>query len=168
MFAKPKITSIWDLISLSVLIAPYTGIYNLLDGKIELLISLFLCLTIEKNIKRLTHKWIPHIFKRPDGALDCSILNDGGPVGDRGGFPSGHVATASLFANLYYLNNENADNNTFLLYNLFPLIMGIARYMKGCHNIYQIIAGYVLGFSIAYGFYIFKKRYVNKNKSKNI
>ena len=60
MFAKPKITSIWDLISLSVLIAPYTGIYNLLDGKIELLISLFLCLTIEKNINVPSH-WFNEI-----------------------------------------------------------------------------------------------------------
>ena len=88
MLSAIKIKSVWDLISLSILIAPYMGIYEILDGNLELFIGLFLCLTIEKNVKRLTHKWYPPIFKRPDDATDCSILNDGGPVGDRGGFPS--------------------------------------------------------------------------------
>ena len=167
MLSAIKIKSVWDLISLSILIAPYMGIYEILDGNLELFIGLFLCLTIEKNVKRLTHKWYPPIFKRPDDATDCSILNDGGPVGDRGGFPSGHVATTSFFANMYYFKNNDFNNKTFLKYNLFPIVMGLARYMKSCHNIYQIIAGYLLGLGVAYGFHIFKQKYIKKKDTNN-
>jgi len=166
MFSQFKIKSLWDLISLTILITPYMGIYELLDGKIELLIGLFLCLTIEKNIKRLTHQWTPSIFKRPDEAIDCSILNDGGPAGDRGGFPSGHVATTSFFVNMYYFNNNKYNYKTFFKYNLFPIIMGLARYMKNCHNIYQIVAGYLLGLGIAYGFHQFKQKYIRKENKQ--
>ena len=48
MFSQIKIKSIWDLISLSILIAPYMGIYEVLDGNLELFIGLFYALLLKK------------------------------------------------------------------------------------------------------------------------
>jgi membrane-associated phospholipid phosphatase len=159
-----QINSIWDFISILVIIGPYTAIYELLDGKIALIIGILITMTIEKNVKRLTHSWYPSIFKRPDAAKDCSILNDGGPVGTRGGFPSGHMAVASFFSNMLYFRQENRDNKTFLLYSIPSLLMALARYMKSCHNMAQIIAGYLLGLGVSYGIYKFEETYVKKKK----
>ena len=94
-----QIKSIWDFISAFVLICAYYGIYKAFDGDFEIIISYYLTLAVEKNTKRMTSSLYPSVFKRPDKALDCSLLNTGGPVGDRGGFPSGHMAVTSYFMN---------------------------------------------------------------------
>lgn len=157
-----QINSLWDLISILVIIAPYTAIYELLDGKVALTIGMIITMTIEKNTKRLTQTWYPSIFKRPDDAKDCSILNDGGPAGTRGGFPSGHMAITSFFSNTLYFRQEKRDNKTFLLYSIPSILMAIARYMKSCHNMAQIIAGYLLGLGVSYGIHKFEEMYVKK------
>ena len=153
-----QIKSIWDFISAFVLICAYYGIYKAFDGDFEIMISYYLTLAIEKNTKRMTSSLYPSIFKRPDKALDCSLLNTGGPVGDRGGFPSGHMAITSYFMNYLYLKNKDFTLKTQLYYHIPVFLMASARYMKNCHNIPQIIAGYLLGTGVAYwGDYVKRK-----------
>ena len=159
-----QINSLWDFISILVIIGPYTAIYELLDGKVALMFGIILTMTIEKNVKRLTQTWYPAIFKRPDNAKDCSILNDGGPAGTRGGFPSGHMAVASFFSNMLYFRQENRDYKTFMLYSIPSILMAIARYMKSCHNLAQILAGYLLGLGVSYGLYALDKYYIKSKK----
>ena len=45
--------------------------------------------------------------------------------------------------------NRNKTFKKFVLYNIPCILMGFARYYKYCHNIYQIITGYILGLIIA-------------------
>ena len=71
----------------------------------------------------------------------------------KSGFPSGHVATISFLMN-YILNcpcttDDIIDYKTFILYNIPIVLVAYARVMKGCHNIIQVIAGYLLGLGVA-------------------
>ena len=161
-----QINSVWDLISAFVLICAYFGIYKAFDGDFEVLISYFMTLTVEKNMKRMTSNMYPIIFKRPDNARDCSILNTGGPVGDRGGFPSGHMAITSYFMNYLYFNNRDYSVQSKLYYHIPVLLMATARYMKSCHNLAQILAGYLLGFGVAYFGYYVKQKYASESLLK--
>ena len=161
-----QIKSIWDLISAFVLICAYFGIYKGMDGDFEILISYFLTLTVEKNMKRMTANMYPSIFKRPDAARDCSLLNTGGPVGDRGGFPSGHMAVTSYFMHYLYFKNRDYSLRAKLYYHTPIILMALARYMKSCHNIPQIIAGYLLGYGVAYWGDYTKRKYSKKSLLK--
>lgn len=154
-----QINSLWDFISAMVLVCAYYGIYKAFTGDFEIIISYFLTLMVERNTKRMTSQLYPFIFKRPDNACDCSLLNTGGPVGNRGGFPSGHMAITSYFMNYLYFNNEDFSNKSTMIYLIPSILMGSARYMKECHNIYQILAGYLLGFLVAYWGYNLKRKY---------
>ena len=146
-----QFNSIWDVISAYVLICAYFGVYRALDGDFELLLGFFMTHTIENNTKRMTASLpYPGIFKRPDGATNCSIMNSGGPVGDRGGFPSGHMAATTYFMSYLYFRSKDTSLRS-KLYHYTPVAgMALARYMKGCHNGYQIVAGYLLGLGVAY------------------
>jgi hypothetical protein len=42
--------------------------------------------------------------------------------------------------------------------------MAIARYMKSCHNLAQILAGYLLGLGVSYGLYALDKYYIKSKK----
>ncbi len=153
-----QIKSIWDLISAFVLVCGYFGVYNAFDGDFEILVSYFLTLAVEKNTKRMTANMYPSIFKRPDAATDCSLLNSGGPVGDRGGFPSGHMAVTSYFMNYLYFKNKDYSLKAKLYYHIPVVMMASARYMKNCHNVYQIVGGYLLGYGVAFwGDYVKRK-----------
>jgi hypothetical protein len=145
-----QINSIWDVLSSFVLVCIYYGIYAGFDGDFEVIISYFMTMTVEKNVKRMTASLNPTIFKRPDSAMNCTLLNSGGFAGDRGGFPSGHMAITSYFMNYLYFKNKDYSTKAKLYYNTPIILMATARYMKGCHNIPQIIAGYLLGYGVAY------------------
>jgi membrane-associated phospholipid phosphatase len=158
-----KIKSFWDFISATILLSNYIIIYESFDGNIELPLGVILTLTLEKIGKLITGKWYPAIFARPHDACDCSIFNDGGAVGGNPGFPSGHVAMASYFA--YVMVFKYFENNYYnlLIATLFPIIIGMSRYFKRCHNIYQIFAGWLLGIGVA----LFIKYIIyHKNKEK--
>uniref|UniRef100_A0A6C0BS88 Phosphatidic acid phosphatase type 2/haloperoxidase domain-containing protein n=1 Tax=viral metagenome TaxID=1070528 RepID=A0A6C0BS88_9ZZZZ len=145
-----RIKSIWDLLSATILLCNYIIIYDSFTGNIHLPLGVILTLTFEKIGKLITGTWYPPVFARPDNACDCSIFNDGGPVGGRPGFPSGHVAMASYFAYIMVFTYFENNYLNLSIATLYPFIMGIARYFKYCHNIYQIIAGWILGFLVAY------------------
>ena len=157
-----KIKSVWDFISATILLSNYIIIYESFDGNLELPLGVILTLTLERIGKLITGKWYPPIFARPFDARDCSICNDGGPVGGNPGFPSGHVAMASYFA--YIIMFKYFDNTYYNLglATLYPIIIGMSRYYKHCHNIYQIIAGWILGIGVAY----LIKHFCYKDKNK--
>ena len=144
-----KIDSIWDLFSLTVLIPNYFVVYEIIAGSIELFGGVLITLTLEKFGKRITGDWEPSIFKRPDNAMNCSLFNDGGFVGNNPGFPSGHVAMASFFSYIILFKYYEIDYKNMFFASLYPIFMSITRYYKGCHNIYQVIAGWILGLLVA-------------------
>jgi membrane-associated phospholipid phosphatase len=144
-----KIDSIWDALSLTVLLPNYLVIYEIIAGNIELFAGILITLTLEKFGKKITGSWEPSIFKRPDNARDCSLFNDGGFVGNNPGFPSGHVAMASFFSYIAVFKYYEINYKNMLIASLYPLLMSITRYYKGCHNIYQVLAGWILGLLVA-------------------
>jgi len=120
----------------------YTLDYTLLLGEI-------VCAFIQYSSKEITHGWYPPIFKRPDGATDCDLFNRGGIVDHKSGFCSGHVASISLFMKMMLLRSKKNDWYSTFKYNIPIFLVAYARYMKGCHNLIQIAAGYLLGYGIA-------------------
>lgn len=143
-----KLNSIYDLFSIIVVIA---NIYFLFNFNITILLGVLLCVFLQDFIKEITTGWYPSIFKRPNGATNCSVFNTGGLVDKKSGFPSGHVANISFIMN--FLNQDN--NNIFytILYYIPIILVAISRYAKNCHNIIQILSGYLLGYILAIFFY---------------
>ena len=87
---------------------------------------------------------------RPEGASDCGLFCDGGPVEGKPGFPSGHVATITLFVLLMGFYTENYY---WALGLLWIGAMGWSRYEKRCHSVEQIGGGVLtgtVGFTIAF------------------
>jgi membrane-associated phospholipid phosphatase len=145
-----KINSVYDFISLFALLV---NIYILYTLDPVLIFGSLTCLFFHDFIKELTRDWYPSIFKRPDGARNCSLFNNGGLVDHKPGFPSGHVTSISFLMNMLLLRNKDVSFKKIILYNVPILIMAYARIMKGCHNLIQVIAGYILGYSIAHLFH---------------
>lgn len=149
-----KLHSIYDFISLFAL---FVNIYILYTLDLVLIFGSTTCLFFHDFIKELTRDWYPSIFKRPDGATNCSLFNTGGLVDHKPGFPSGHVTSISFLMNILLLRNKDISLKKIMLYNIPIFIMGYARIMKGCHNLIQVVAGYILGYSIANLFHGYAK-----------
>jgi membrane-associated phospholipid phosphatase len=142
-----KIKSIYDIFSLIPL---FIEIYSLLSFNFRLIFLLFVSVFIHYLIKYSTKDIYPSIFKRPDKACDCNMYNSGGKVSNRPGFPSGHMTAISVVMNYYLLKKQNLTKFDVIIYNIPCLLVAIGRYYKNCHNIVQIIAGYLLGLVIAF------------------
>lgn len=134
---------IYDFISLTPIIAT---IYTILIRDFKLLFGIILITLTQISIKELIgHFGIKNeIFLRPKDACNCSSFNNGGYVGLTPGFPSGHVALTTFFVNYMYFKKYSGDFFALTFLNFIPLIIGISRYEKQCHNIWQIISGYIL------------------------
>lgn len=145
-----NIQSIYDLISILALL---TNIYIYYSLDFTLIFGSFICLGIHYILKDITTDWYAPIFKRPDGAMNCSLFNTGGLVEYQSGFPSGHVANISFLMNILWFRSKHTDWKYIFAYNFPIILMGYARIMKGCHNLIQVIAGYLLGYIVAYIFY---------------
>ena len=173
-----KIVSIYDFLSL---ISFAANIYIFLSMNFILIIGFFISLISHGIIKLLTNDLYAPVFKRPDGAYNCSLFNTGGLVNNYPGFPSGHVTVISFFINYMfftnYFNNQNVSIKNivkkwkiYLLYNIPVILVSIGRLGKKCHNIYQVIGGYILGFIISN--FLFSneknindlKKYITNNK----
>lgn len=141
------INSIFDLISLAFPTIIYIiSLYEFIKNKPNLLYGILITSFFEKIFKYYTKNI--NIFKRPLGANNCDIFNSNGNVENKPGFPSGHVAVTSFFMN-YLFFKYNSCFSFYFLY-CFPIyIMAISRYYKKCHNIEQIIGGYLLGLIIS-------------------
>lgn len=134
---------VYDLISLAPVIAT---VYSLIKKEYKMLFGIIVVtiiqLLIKKGIKNFKIK--NEVFLRPKDACNCSSMNNGGHVGLTPGFPSGHVAVTTFFVNYMYFKYYTGDYFILTFINIVPLIMGISRYEKQCHNIWQILAGYTL------------------------
>lgn len=165
-----KLDTIYDFISIFALLV---NIYFIYSFDAILILGLAICLFLHDFMKEVTTGWYAPIFKRPDGANNCSLFNTGGLVDHKSGFPSGHVTVISFFMNVLWLRNKNKetrqteDNNDYssnnhmswkslVLYNLPIVLMGYARIMKGCHNLIQVTVGYLLGLGVANLLYMYE------------
>ena len=75
-----RVESIYDFISLFSLLA---NIYILYSLEPTLIVGSGLCLFFHDFIKEATTGWYAPIFKRPNGAINCSLFNTGGLVDHR-------------------------------------------------------------------------------------
>lgn len=167
-----QVKSIYDILSLLVL---FVNVYVIFTLDIVAILGFMIAIYIQVILKKLTTNLQPsYIFKRPDGARNCGLFNTGGLVDHKSGFPSGHVTAISFLMNSILLNKNYTLYNIFL-YNVPVLLVAYARVMSGCHNTIQVVAGYILGITIAnilqqYKSYIYKyfdkiKNYANQIKS---
>tara|TARA_Y100000022_G_C13216263_1_gene360051 strand:- start:527 stop:1072 length:546 start_codon:yes stop_codon:yes gene_type:complete len=115
---------------------------------------------IKKLSKNAPQKW-NFLLNRPIGACNTDLLSRNGPKSvNTPGFPSGHMTMASVFSvyRLLRLYRKQGSimlvfkNNTMeaLLYVAIIIAMAYARWYKRCHNIVQIIAGFILGSVFAF------------------
>lgn len=132
---------IYDFISLSPILF---YIYSLFNNEYKLIYGMTLLTIIQLLIKKFTKGFYEKIFLRPKKACNCSSFNNGGFVGLEPGFPSGHVTLTTFFVNYMYFKKYPNDLFALSFLNFIPLIIGISRYEKKCHNIYQIFGGYIL------------------------
>ena len=153
-----NIKNISDLISMSAIGFNIFALYSAFHFEFDYLLGTIFVLFIQAILKKITTNSTFLPFKRPDKAMNCSLFNAGGFVGNNSGFPSGHMGTTSFMTNLIYLKYCKYKNiQNYILYNFWNIFMAYARYTKNCHNLFQIISGYLLGMGIAYLFYYKKK-----------
>ena len=154
-----QIKSIFDLFSLLVL---FVNLYVIFTLDIIAIIGFILAILIQSILKKLTTNLEPsYIFKRPNGARNCGLFNTGGLVDDQSGFPSGHMSSISFVMLYLLLKTKNLTFSNFMLYNIPILLVAIGRYMKGCHTLIQILAGYTIGGSLAYYLYPKSNQIIN-------
>jgi membrane-associated phospholipid phosphatase len=137
---------IYNTISFTIVILM---LYLLYSQDYTILFGELLCSIIQYFSKTITTGWYPPIFKRPDGARDCNLFNQGGKSGHCSGFPSGHVASITVLMEMLLLRNNTTGMYNKITYYVPIMLMAYSRYMKKCHNIIQLVAGYVLGYSVA-------------------
>lgn len=137
-----KIESIYDILSLITLVA---NIYIICSMNFYLIIGMLFCVYIHNICKDLTKGSDIKFLKRPDGAHNCDLFNTGGNVENNSGFPSGHVTSISYLMNYLYIKEKNKSWKKWFMYHLPIMMVGVGRVGKGCHNMIQVFAGYLLG-----------------------
>lgn len=113
-----------------------------------------------KRVSRYAPKEFGFLLDRPHGACNTDILSRNGlKPRHTPGFPSGHVTLTTVFSiyRLLRLYHDSTDLYSFI--HKYPLqivfyiglivLMGFARWYKRCHNIYQIIGGFIVGLIFA-------------------
>ena len=116
-----------------------------------LLLLVIITETLVAFIKIIFGKISPNFEKislRPEDAYNCNTFCTGGAVGGKPGFPSGHMATTTMF--VIMLSLHFANNYILLLGIPWILLMAWSRWSKKCHTWEQIIAGIFTGGLFAY------------------
>ena len=154
-----QVKSIYDIFSLLVL---FVNVYVIFTLDIVAILGFMIAIYIQVILKKLTTNLQPsYIFKRPDGARNCGLFNTGGLVDEKSGFPSGHMCSISFVMIYLLLKHGKMNIRNFILYNIPVILVAIGRYMKGCHNLIQISAGYLVGFSVAMFLFPRRKNIIN-------
>lgn len=169
---------IFDFISLLPVVIYFSLLYNFLINPVKNLIDIFLFIYIlssdylVKIIKNLDYPpKMYQITRRPEGAYNTDYLSRNGIVPkDTPGFPSGHVTSITIFSIFMILakwqfkiplSDFILSNKRFCLVHIFLIgITGVARYVKKCHNIFQIVGGVVFGSFMAGIFYFLMKLFL--------
>lgn len=120
----------------------------------------------EQFIKRLVP--VPDTIKsRPVDAMDCGMLNDGGPYNKKPGFPSGHTTTA-WFIFTYVLLLQSKINQKcvglMIITSLFAVLVPYSRVALHCHTLTQVSAGALLGSVWAWLFFLFEQNVLIHNE----
>lgn len=155
-----NINSVYDFYSSIVLLYNYDYIYKMICGKYKYFIGLYTVLLFERIMKFLFTYVSYEIFKRPEGAYNCGLLNDGGDVSGNCGFPSGHVISTSFYFYMLFFENrvklEKYKKFNYLLFlsiHIPIFLVSYGRIMKNCHNLFQVCGGYIFGMFFAFLFY---------------
>ena len=169
---------IFDFISLLPIVIYFSLLYNFLINPIKNLVDIFLFIYIlsadylVKIIKNMDYsEKMYKITRRPEGACNTDYLSRNGNVSpDTPGFPSGHVTSITIFAVFMLLIKWNftnsfftfmGDNKRYCLVHIFLIVItGIARYVKKCHNMFQIIGGFIFGSFMSIIFYFLMKLFL--------
>ncbi|WP_185977005.1 MULTISPECIES: phosphatase PAP2 family protein [Shewanella] len=87
-------------------------------------------------------------FDAPRPAVILEHLNVIGEARHKHSFPSGHSATAFLFAGLIYLSNQQAFLRMSMIF--MATLVGISRILVGAHWPADVVMGAIVGLSCAY------------------
>lgn len=168
-----------DYISLIPIVIYFGLLYGFLISPINnhlYLVFLIVILLSDISVKFFKSLKYPDfmydITRRPKGASNCDFFSRKGPLKyGKPGFPSGHMTTVTFFSVFVillsyhnYLKNDLQkskniinfikDKNTLIITNLLLIILtGWARCYKGCHNLFQVLGGFLLGSLYAVIFY---------------
>jgi membrane-associated phospholipid phosphatase len=108
--------------------------------------------------KKGTETWFPDIglFHRPATAMNCNLVNRGGFVGLRPGFPSGHTATAAFLATVLFYDSAPWVK---MAAAVWVVLVGASRLMKECHTVVQVAVGALFGIvcAVAYTAIVLRK-----------
>lgn len=175
-----------DLVSLVPLVISLTLVYNfVIFPRKNLLDLVFFIYYMLAGLIVVFFKFLPYpkswryITDRPIGATNCDNFSRSGLCKPgTPGMPSGHMTQTTIFAIVMilgrYFSTKGRKNNfeNILFYGVngaLVLVMAFARYYKKCHNIPQIIAGFLLGLGLGSLFYYFMNIFfLKKNKTKDI
>tara|TARA_Y200000002_G_C22452099_1_gene566765 strand:- start:65 stop:592 length:528 start_codon:yes stop_codon:yes gene_type:complete len=168
----------FDFISLLPIVIYFSLLYNFLINPSKNLVNIFLFIYIlssdylVKIIKNLEYpKKLYKITRRPEGAYNTDYLSRNGKVDpNTPGFPSGHMTTITIFCVFMILAKWKfqypfavflSENKRFTLVHLFMIVItGFARYFKKCHNLFQIIGGFIFGTFMSVIFYFLMKLFL--------
>jgi len=154
----------WD--AMSLLILPILALPALLVffdktrqvSHVLIILGAIICELLIKLSRRVFPK--KGVFLRPSDAINCNLFNRGGNYANRIGMPSGHMAlTTFVISSLIYVFNPSYS--VALLGVIIIILMGFSRYFRKCHNMYQVIAGAVLGLSL-FGIFRWLNQKLNK------
>ena len=145
-----KSISLYEFATASILTLSSLGMQNMY-------LALILCMLLTKTIVvKILKKYVFQTNGRPPEATNCNVLNQGGPVGGKPGFPSGHTAMAvSLFTFLliqWYKRKTTTIPKVLIVTCLFAILVPIARVGLKCHTVEQVQGGVVFGILWGYLF----------------
>lgn len=152
-----------------VLIYDFLINYNIKN--LVFLIWMFILSILVTYLKHINYpNWFLSYIRRPKGACNTDLLSKNGKCKNLNtGFPSGHMALTAFFASyiivraIYYNENYIQIRNKIIVFTILLVLMGLSRYYKNVHTIFQIISGFLLG--IVFALLTF---HINKKIDKNV
>ncbi len=138
-----------SLVSYGLGAYPIIRFYDSLEMKyIAISIGLLMLILFIKFTRMLNVKH--PIFLRPIGAIDCNMSNKGGPCQGKIGMPSGHVSIAAYVIGSIILFDPNSSIIKIVAGIVCVCLVGLSRYAKQCHTLYQLVGGAITGTLFAF------------------
>lgn len=146
-----------DVISISIIAFygfPFFKYIELIDLRyLWFGIGMFVSSILTHLIKKYTFRW-KGIFVRPRNASKCDIFCRSGSSAGQMAFPSGHMSITTFFFVYWWLLHKTSTSKVkttkaayliAVLSIIYIALMAMARYIKSCHNVVQIVAGIING-----------------------
>jgi len=118
-------------------------------------------------IQRLTTTTVKEYTKRPEGAMNCSLLSSGGSYESIRGFPSGQSMISSFLFFYTVLEFARIKKETgksiggiLAITTIFFILVPLTRFHIRCNTVSQISAGMVMGLMWAGLFYAFEQAFL--------